>query len=157
MVKTKSKNQNAGNTKQQQKEPITKNGKQKMIPTKPDVEHILEKIPEAHINRRKDGYIKFYEAECYIKNMTYGVQFRESISGAPTGKLTRIETPEQMANIIDTIKNRTKYYTPMSKPVSKVDPDADIGLVIKIATKDKIKKHKRPGESYDKFFNRIFS
>jgi len=44
-----------------------------------------------------------------------------------------------------------------STPVSKVDPDADIGLVIKIATKDKIKKHKRPGESYDKFFNRIFS
>ena len=157
MVKNKPKNPKAGNTKPKQTKSNNKTVKQQNIPIKPDVEQILKKIPKAHINRRKDGYIKFYEADCYIKNMTYGVQFRESISGAPTGELKRIETSEQMENIVDTIKHRTENYVPMSKPVRMLDPDADIGLVIKIATKDKIKKHKKPGESYDQFFNRIFS
>lgn len=120
-----------------------------------NVKRLLELISDARINKRKDGYVKFYEADCYIKDMTYGIQFRESVSGAPKGQLTRIESPVQLENIVETIKQRIENYVPLSKPVSMLDENAEVGIIIKVATRNRIKEQKKPGESYDKFLNRI--
>ena len=87
--------------------------------------------------------------------MSYGIQFRESVSGAPKGELTRIESPEQLENIVGTIKQRIENYVPLSKPVSKLNEDDEVGIIIKVATRNRIKERKKPGESYDKFLNRI--
>lgn len=87
--------------------------------------------------------------------MTDGVQFRESISGAPKGKLTRIETSEQMQNIAETIKLRIKNYIPLTRTSIELDDDEDIGIVVKVSTRKRIKEFQEPGESYDKFLNRI--
>jgi hypothetical protein len=155
MSKKKSKQKKASNITKELQGFIEKKEKQKNEPTKVNVQNLLELIPDAKINKRKDNYIKFYEANCYVKDMSYGIQFRESISGAPTGKLTRIETPEQLQDIVKTIKHRIENYVPLSKPVSKLDENAEVGIIIKVATRNRIKEQKKPGESYNRFLNRI--
>ena len=118
------------------------------------VEEMIRLLPNAKINKRKDGWVKFHEAHCYIGDITYGVRFRENSHGAPTGPLTTIENSKQMKEMVKEIKNRIKNYDPNATTSRELTDDSVIQIDVKVKTRNRLRESKNGKESYDQLINR---
>ena len=55
------------------------------------VEMLLNTILDAKVNKRKDEFVKFIEGNCYVRDISCGVQITEKLHGAPKKVFGRIE------------------------------------------------------------------
>ena len=56
-----------------------------------NVDMFLDAIPDAKVNKRKDGFVKFIKGNCYVRDISYVVQVTENFHGAPKKVIGRIE------------------------------------------------------------------
>jgi hypothetical protein len=56
----------------------------KSVPKVPKVtvEMLLDAIPDAKVNKRQDGFVKFIEGDCYVRDISYWIQVSENFHRA---------------------------------------------------------------------------
>jgi len=68
------------------------------------VDMLLEKLSDVEINKRKDGFVKFIKGDCYVMDMSYGIQVSENFHGTPRKVIGRIENQKDLDKWMNTIK-----------------------------------------------------
>ena len=78
----------------------------KSVPKVPEVnvDMLLDAIPDAKVNKRKDGFVKFIKGSCYVRDIAYGVQVAENFHGTPKKVIGRIKNQKDLNEWVKTIK-----------------------------------------------------
>jgi hypothetical protein len=126
------------------------------VPKIPEVNvgMLLEKLPDAKINKRKDEFVKFIKGDCYVRDISYGIQVSENFHGAPRKVIGRIENQKDLDKWVNTIKENIKNYTPPATGLKEHEPTDIIKVPIRVSTRDRMKSLSRENESYNAVINR---
>ena len=117
----------------------SKNNKQKLL-TKPTVDMFLKKLLKVEINRRKDNFVKILKGNCYLKDVYYGIQILENSHGTPGKVIGRIQNQKDINQWVKIIKENIKNYTPPNPKSNRIlSPDDKIEIMIRVATRDRLK------------------
>jgi len=118
------------------------------------VDMLLEKLPDAKVNKRKDGFVKFIKGDCYVRDISYGIQVAENFHGAPRKVIGRIENQKDLDKWMNTIKENIKNYTPPATGLKEHAPNDIIKIPIRVSTRDRMKSLRKDKESYNSIINR---
>jgi len=116
---------------------------------------VLNKLPKVEINRRKDNFVKILKGNCYLKDVFYGIQILTNSHGKPGKVIGRIQNQKDINQWIKIIKENIKNYSPPSPKSNRIlSPDDKIEIMIRVATRDRLKTLKHKKDTYDTVVNR---
>ena len=119
------------------------------------VDMLLEKLPDAKVNKRKDEFVKFTKGDCYVRDISYGIQVSENFHGAPKKVIGKIESQKDLNELVNTIKENIKNYTPPANAQKRdLSPEDIIKIPIRVSTRDRMKSLRKDNESYNAIINR---
>ena len=106
-------------------------------------------------NKRKDNFVKILKGNCYLKDVYYGIQILENSHGKPGKVIGRIQNQKEVNQWVKIIKDNIKNYSPPSLKSNRIlSPDDKIEIMIRVATRDRLKSLKHKKETYDLAINR---
>lgn len=118
------------------------------------VKELMKALPkDIRVNYRKDGFVKLFEGNVYLRDTFYGIQMLENKVGVPGKLIQRIETQTDFNNALAQIKKNIKNYVP--KDYKKLSDNDKIKIAMKNKTRTLLRSVKKEGESWDSLINRL--
>ncbi len=118
------------------------------------VKELIEALPkDTRVNYRKDDFVKLFEGNVYLRNITYGIQILENKMGAPGKVIQRIETQTDFDNAVAQIKENVLSHVP--REYKKLSDNDEVKIALKHKTRELLRSAKKEGESWDSLITRL--
>ena len=118
------------------------------------VKELIEALPkDTRVNYRKDGFVKIFEGNVYLRDITYGIQILENKMGAPGKVIQRIETQADFDSAVAQIKENVLSHIP--REYKKLSDNDEVKIALKHKTRELLRTAKKEGESWDSLITRL--
>ena len=118
------------------------------------VKELIEALPkDTRVNYRKDGFVKIFEGNVYLRDITYGIQILENKMGAPGKVIQRIETQADFDSAAAQIKENVLSHVP--REYKKLSDNDEVKIALKHKTREILRSAKKEGESWDSLITRL--